>query len=109
MSQASARSRHVLIFGATSAVAAEVAVLCAARGDRLHLVARNPDKLAEVARRCAPAEVTTQTADFAELEHNEACVQAALLSLGQIDCVLIAHGDIGDQLASERSFTEAEK
>jgi decaprenylphospho-beta-D-erythro-pentofuranosid-2-ulose 2-reductase len=109
MSEAAARTRQVLIFGATSAVAAEVAVLCAARGDRLHLVGRNPDKLAEVARRCAAAPVTTQTADFAQVEHNEACVKQAILALGRVDCVLIAHGDLGDQLASEQSFVEAER
>ncbi|MEI9948378.1 MAG: hypothetical protein WDO74_05200 [Pseudomonadota bacterium] len=44
MQEPAARTRQVLIFGATSAVAAEVAVLCAARGDRLHLVARKPGK-----------------------------------------------------------------
>jgi decaprenylphospho-beta-D-erythro-pentofuranosid-2-ulose 2-reductase len=109
MTEAAAPTRQVLIFGATSAVAAEVAVLCAARGDRLHLVARNSDKLIEVARRCAPAQITTQTADFALLDQNEACVKEALRALGRVDCVLIAHGDLGDQLASERSFTEAEK
>jgi len=109
MSGPAARTRQVLIFGATSAVAAEVAVLCAARGDRLHLVARNPEKLAEVARRCAATTVTTQTADFAQLDHNEACVRDALLALGRVDCVLIAHGDLGDQLESEQSFAEAER
>jgi len=102
-------TRHVLIFGASSAVAAEVALLCAARGDRLHLVARNADKLAEVAARCAPAQVTTQVADFSQLERNEQCVKDALSALGRVDCVLIAHGDLGDQLASEQSFAEAEK
>jgi len=101
--------RQVLIFGATSAVAAEVAVRCAARGDRLHLVARNAQKLSEVARRCAPAEVTTQSADFARLEQNEQCVKEALAALGHADCVLIAHGDLGDQVASEKDFSEAER
>jgi decaprenylphospho-beta-D-erythro-pentofuranosid-2-ulose 2-reductase len=109
MTETAARTRHVLIFGATSAVAAEVAVLCAARGDRLHLVGRNAEKLAEVARRCAAATVTTQSADFAVLEQNEQCVKDALLALGRIDCVLIAHGDLGDQLASEQSLAEAER
>ena len=109
MAGPAASMRHVLIFGATSAVAAEVAVLCAARGDRLHLVARNPDKLAEVARRCEGSQVTTQTADFAELDRNEECVNQALLALGHVDCVLIAHGELGDQLASERSFADAER
>ncbi|MEI9939139.1 MAG: SDR family NAD(P)-dependent oxidoreductase [Pseudomonadota bacterium] len=107
--QSAAGTRHVLIFGATSAVAAEVAVLYAERGDRLHLVGRNPEKLADVARRCARTRVTTQTADFAELEQNEACVETAVRTLGRVDCVLIAHGDIGDQLASEQNFADAEK
>ncbi|MEO8905033.1 MAG: SDR family NAD(P)-dependent oxidoreductase [Polyangiaceae bacterium] len=100
---------HVLIFGATSAVATEAAVLFAARGCHLHLVARNPEKLAEVARRCSGTTVTTQTADFAELERNGATVQQAILTLGRVDTVLIAHGDLGNQLASERCFEEAEK
>jgi decaprenylphospho-beta-D-erythro-pentofuranosid-2-ulose 2-reductase len=101
--------RKVLIFGATSAVAAEVAVLCAARGDRLHLVARNADKLAEVERRCVATQVSTQTADFARLDENEQCVRQAISALGRVDSVLIAHGDLGDQLASEQDFAEAEK
>ena len=101
--------RHVLIFGATSAVAAEVALLFAERGDRLHLVGRNPDKLADVARRCAATRVSVQSADFAELDRNEAVAQQAIAALGRLDIVLIAHGDLGDQLASERSFTDAER
>jgi len=109
MTQLAARTRQVLIFGATSAVAAEVAVLCAARGDRLHLVGRNTDKLAEVARRCGGSQVTTQSADFAEVDQNERCVKEAVLALGRVDCVLIAHGDLGDQVASEQSFAEAER
>jgi short-subunit dehydrogenase len=100
--------RHVLIFGATSAVAAEAALLFAERGDRLHLVARNPDKLAEVARRCAVTRVTVQAADFSDLEENADVVQQAVAALGHVDIALIAHGDLGDQLASERSFQAAE-
>ena len=38
--------RKTLICGATSAIAAEVAALCAARGDRLYLIGRDPGKLA---------------------------------------------------------------
>jgi short-subunit dehydrogenase len=37
--------QHVLILGATSAIAADAAKLFAERGDRLHLVGRNGDKL----------------------------------------------------------------
>ena len=57
---------RVLILGATSAIAAEVAVLHARRGDRLHLVGRSPAKLAAVVARCAGAAVTSATADFTD-------------------------------------------
>ena len=99
---------QVLILGATSAIAAEVAQLYAQRGARLHLVGRDPAKLASVAARCTGATVTTQRADFGELDANEGAVRAAMQSLGQVDVVLIAHGELGDQLASERSFDDAE-
>lgn len=101
--------QHVLIFGATSAIAAEVAELFARRGDRLHLIGRNADRLADVARRCQGATVSTQTADLAELERNEALVKDAVEALGRVDVALIAHGDLGDQLATERTFAAAER
>lgn len=100
---------RVLILGATSAIAAEVASLHASRGDRLHLVGRNPEKLERVVGRCAGAHVTTTVADFGDLETNAHTVEAAIAELGGLDTVLVAHGELGDQLASERSFDEAEK
>jgi decaprenylphospho-beta-D-erythro-pentofuranosid-2-ulose 2-reductase len=99
---------HVLILGATSAIAAEAAQIYAKRGARLHLVGRDTDKLAQVAARCAGAAVTTERADFAQLEQNDAVISAAIAALGRVDVVLIAHGALGDQLASEREFEAAE-
>jgi decaprenylphospho-beta-D-erythro-pentofuranosid-2-ulose 2-reductase len=99
---------RVLILGATSAIAAEAALLYAARGDRVHLVGRDASKLAQVMARCAGAQVSTQQADFSELEQNEAVVRVACEQLGPVDVVLIAHGVLGDQLASERAFESAE-
>jgi short-subunit dehydrogenase len=101
---------RVFILGATSAIAAEVSQLYARRGDTLHLVGRNPDKLADVARRCAAASrITTEQADFDQLEANESVVARGISTLGGLDTVIIAHGDLGDQLASERTFADAEK
>ncbi len=99
--------QRVLIFGATSSIATEVAQIHAQRGDRIHLVGRNKEKLAVAAQRCGVSHVTTQTADFADLDGNEAVVENAILALEGVDTVLIAHGDLGDQLASERSFAHA--
>lgn len=100
--------KRVLIFGATSAIAAEAARLYAERGARLHLIGRNPEKLADVAERCAATTVTTMAGDLADLDGNEERVRAAIDVLGGVDIALIAHGDLGDQLATERSFAEAE-
>jgi short-subunit dehydrogenase len=101
--------QRVLVLGATSAVASEAAVLYAARGDRLWLVGRNADKLAALEQRCRATPVTTQRADFTELERAAAVIDAAFEGMGGVDVVLIAHGDLGDQLASEQSFSVAEQ
>jgi short-subunit dehydrogenase len=98
---------NVLILGATSAIATEVAAIHAARGDRLHLIGRNPEKLARVARRCGP-NVTTASADFGQVEQNRAVIEGAIAALRHIDTALVAHGDLGDQLATERSYSFAE-
>ena len=99
---------RVLILGATSAIASEVAQIYAGRGARLHLVGRNPGKLAEVAARLSVSDGTTEIADFEQLHRNEGVVERAIATLGGLDTVLVAHGELGDQLASERSFDEAE-
>lgn len=103
--------RRALVFGATSAIAGRVIVRWAARGYRLHLVGRDPDKLAAAAATCAGAAgVTTAVADLCATERAAALVAEAQEALGgTIDVVLIAHGDLGDQLRSEREFAEAER
>ncbi len=97
------------IFGATSAIAAEVALIHAKRGDRLHLVGRSAEKLGAVAARCLAfgGEVTTACADFTRGEACPLVVEETRRALGGIDRALLAHGDLGDQLASERDFDEA--
>lgn len=105
----SPKSANVLIFGATSAIAAEVAVLLGARGGHLHLVGRNPAKLAAVAARCVRAKVTTQCADFADVERNAEIAGTAIASMERLDVALVAHGDLGDQPLSEQTFDEAER
>jgi short-subunit dehydrogenase len=101
-------SARVIIFGATSAIAAEVARLYAARGARLHLVGRNAEKLARLRAELPAGQATSQAADFADLPACEGVVRAALDALGGVDVALIAHGDLGDQLESERSFAAAQ-
>ncbi|HVZ75173.1 MAG TPA: SDR family NAD(P)-dependent oxidoreductase [Polyangia bacterium] len=100
-------SARVVIFGATSAIAAEVARLYAARGARLHLVARDAEKLARLVAMLPPEQVTSATADFTDLAATANAVEGALAALGGVDVALIAHGELGDQLASERDVDVA--
>ncbi len=80
----------------------------AGQGHRLHLVGRSDAKLADLAKRCRGTTTTTQVADFADLDANEKVVSEAIEILHRIDIALIAHGDLGDQEATERSFEHAE-
>ncbi len=94
--------RRTLICGATSAIAAEVAALCARRGDRLYLIGRDPGKLSALLERCGGAVVGSERADLNELELAEARVERGIEALGGCDRALIAHGYLGDQLRTER-------
>lgn len=100
--------RRVLILGATSTIATEVARIHARRGDRLHLVGRSPEKLVDTANACESAKVTTANADLTRTDRSDALIQEAIQAMGGVDTALIAHGDLGDQLETERSFVSAE-
>ena len=101
--------KNTLIIGATSAIAAELAVECAARGERLFLVGRDPVKLQAVASAAGAAVVGVAASDFREVEQSTALVAQAQAALGSIDSVFIAHGLLPDQEETERSFAAAEE
>lgn len=101
--------QRVLIAGATSAIAAAMARKLAARGARLYLLGgRSQDKLDKLRAELGAAVAGARTADFDELEGNAALVEAAIAQLGGLDVAIIAQGALGDQIASERAFSEAE-
>jgi len=99
---------RVLIFGATSAIAVEIATRYARRGATLHLVGRNPDKLAALCERLGEAVVGRAHADLDDTSNNATLVETALRSLGGIDIAIVAHGLLGDQQASEQHWDAAE-
>lgn len=100
---------NVLILGATSAVAGEVARLLRARGARLYLLARSSERLGALADELGTSVVGFGAVDFTETEATLAAVRAALATLGTVDLALIAQGDLGDQELSEVDFSEAER
>lgn len=103
---------HILILGATSAIAMAVAEYFAPRGARFFLVARNPEKLDAVRRNLlvrGAASVSVCALDLNNTcAHHEMLVSAAR-DLGTIDLALIAHGILGDQKAAEVDYQVAEQ
>lgn len=102
-------SLNTLIIGATSAIASSIAASCAARGERLYLIARNAQRLSELAESLDPHVAGTAVGDFRDTHKSRALVEAAAACLGQIDAVFIAHGLLGDQETTEQSWESAEE
>ncbi|MFT5285088.1 MAG: decaprenylphospho-beta-D-erythro-pentofuranosid-2-ulose 2-reductase [Planctomycetota bacterium] len=100
-------SRRVLIVGATSAVATEVARLYAAHGDRIYLLARNEERLAQLVEELGSNVAGHETGDLNEFDQNERRVTQAIEALGGLDIALVAHGLLGEQVRSENEFGHA--
>ncbi|HEX5053432.1 MAG TPA: SDR family NAD(P)-dependent oxidoreductase [Planctomycetota bacterium] len=99
--------QKTLILGATSAIAAEVAAICAARGHRLYLVGRDPEKLRGLVASLGDAVVGHESCDLDQFERAGARVARGIECLGGLDGALIAHGYLGDQQRSERDIAYA--
>jgi short-subunit dehydrogenase len=98
--------QRVLIAGATSAIAEATARIFAERGARLHLLARNASRLADIAadlRVRGANEVTVDTLDMTDTGAHLPAIEQAIARLGAIDVVLLAHGTLPDQDACEAS------
>jgi decaprenylphospho-beta-D-erythro-pentofuranosid-2-ulose 2-reductase len=102
--------KKVLIIGATSAMAREVARRYAQDGASLYLLARDREKLEALAGDLSvrgAAAVHTASFDAHNLESHQALLESAERALGGIDAALIAHGTLPDQKACQLSFTES--
>lgn len=100
-------SKNILIIGASSAIAAEVAKLYAAQNANFVLWARNEQKLNVVAddlKVRGANEITTIIADVLDESQHEQYLQNAIDALGSIDVALIAHGTLPNQEECEQSL-----
>ena len=98
--------KRVLIIGATSAIAEHCARIWAARGDALHLVARNEQRIQTIAADLkvrGASEVITYCVDLNDIEKHNALLNKEDDPLGSIDIVLIAHGTLSNQKKCELS------
>ena len=100
---------RLLIVGATSAIAVEVARRYAARGAQLVLLARREPALEALAadlRVRGAAAVHTLRWDADDLDSQPAVVDAAWRHYGGLDAVLVAHGSLPDQSAAQSSVEQ---
>jgi len=96
--------KKILIIGATSAIADECARLWAAEKASFFLVARNAEKLQQVANDLTARGATTVTTcvlDVNQFNQHHFMLEACYAALGQIDIVLIAHGTLSNQIKCE--------
>src|SRR5262249_29613243 len=98
-----------LIAGATSAIAQETAKCFARDGAELFLVARSAERLAAIRddlKVRGAVRVETFTLDLTDLNRHQEMFDAAIAAFGDLDALLIAHGTLGDQRASQASVAE---
>jgi short-subunit dehydrogenase len=101
-------TQRILIVGATSAIATEVARAFAERGASLILTGRKPERLAALADDLAvrgAAEVETAVLDVLATESHAAVVERAFAP-GRLDVAVIAHGTLPDQTRCQESAVE---
>ena len=99
--------RKVLIIGASSAIAEACARRFAAQGDRLFITARQPTRLAAL-----EADLATRGAErvagavlaVGDDSRYPALIEQASTALDGLDTVLIAHGNLPDQLACQQDL-----
>ncbi|MBU2741634.1 SDR family oxidoreductase [Acidithiobacillus albertensis] len=104
--------RHILIIGATSAIAEATARIFAQDGDRLYLVARNAERLSVVASDLkvrGATQVETMTLDANETSQHAQLIAQAEAAMEGLDVVLIAHGTLSDQMACQASYEDTLK
>lgn len=101
--------KNILILGATSAIAQKVAQRYAGKGARLYLVARNRERLANIAddlRVRGAKDVMIEARDLTEVNGHTGFIHSVTATLEHIDIVLIAYGSLSDQAACEVNVDE---
>ena len=100
---------RLLVVGATSAIAHEVARRYAARNARLFLAGRDAAGIAanaaDLTARGAES-VVTAAFDALDTASHEAMLDKAFVAFGGFDAVLVAYGVLPDQARCERSVSE---
>lgn len=109
-SQLDAGDRKVVILGALSGIAEETARDLAKKGASIALIARNPERLTELAADLnvrGAAKVATIPLDLSLTDNCDTVLQDAAQLLGGLDTVLLFYGTLGDQERAEKEHSHA--
>jgi short-subunit dehydrogenase len=101
--------KKVIVVGATSAIAQEVAKIYAAEKSEFVLLGRNKETLSVIQQDLkvrGAASVETLSHDLNDLSVHSKLVDEAFAKLGTADVVLLAHGILGDQHKAEADTSE---
>lgn len=101
--------KKIVITGAASAIAQEVAKIYAEQAASFFLIDRNEELLKTVAQDLSvrgAVHVEAVTADLTEYNQHSGMIERAQKALGGIDVVLVAHGTLPDQKKCESSWEE---
>ena len=92
--------QNIIIIGATSAMAKEVAKLYAVENSSLYLIARDTKKLETIKQDLTvrgAANVYIESFDANDFDSHQAIIDNPFSSLNHVDVILIAHGSLPDQ------------
>lgn len=92
--------KNIMIIGATSAMAEEVAKLYSIEKANLYLIARDTTKLATIKQDLTvrgASSVHTESFDANDFQSHHKLIERAFQSLGHVDVLLIAHGSLPNQ------------
>lgn len=102
--------KNILIVGATSAIATACARQWASQHARFFLVARNNEKLSQVAddlRARGASEVILHNLDLNDLGAHEVMLHSVFDAFDRLDITLIAHGTLPDQASCQAEVESA--
>ena len=101
-----AAMKKIIVLGATSGIALDVQRQLARQGCELLLVARSPQRLAEIQADLlvrGAQQVSTYSADLAAIQQQAAIFEFVRYTFPDFDTVLLAYGSMHDQKDSETS------
>lgn len=102
----------ILLIGATSAIAKAVARIYAERSAHIYLLARNEDRIKELAEDLkvrGAASVDYLVIDLVYTQSHSAAIKTVSESLKEIDIALVCHGSLPNQESCESNYIMAEE